>query len=71
MSGMQSIRLKVEGMSCGHCEKRVTTALLRLDGVKEAKASAKDAEVSVTFDTDKSDEAKIREAIDQAGYQPV
>jgi copper chaperone len=71
MSKMESISMKVTGMSCAHCEKRVSTALLRLDGVKEASASAKAEEAKVTFDTDKLGIEQIKEAIQECGYTPA
>lgn len=71
MSKMESITMKVEGMSCSHCEKRLSIALERVPGVKEAKASAEDAAVAVTFDTDKAGIEQIREAILDCGYTPV
>lgn len=71
MGKMESISMKVTGMSCAHCEKRVSTALLRLNGVKEASASAKEEEVKVTFDTDKAGIEQICEAILDCGYTPV
>lgn len=69
MSKMESIRMTVTGMTCHHCEMRVVKSLERLDGVKEAKASAKDNEVQVSFDTDKLGIEQLREAIVDAGYE--
>ena len=71
MSKMERVNLKVSGMSCGHCEKRVVTALERLDGVKDAKAFARDGEVTVEFDTEKAGIEQIRETILDCGYTPL
>lgn len=71
MSKMESISLRVTGMSCSHCEKRLMTSLERLPGVKDASASAKDELVKVNFDINKTDIEHIREAIIDCGYTPV
>ena len=39
--------LKVEGMSCSHCENRVVKYVTGMDGVSSAVASAKDGTVTV------------------------
>lgn len=70
MGKMETIEITVDGMSCAHCEKRVATALLRLDGVKEAKASAGERTVTVTFDADSLGVERLREAILGCGYTP-
>jgi copper chaperone len=71
MSKMESISMKVTGMTCVHCEKRISTALLALDGVKEASASANDEEVKVCFNTDRLGVEQITEAIQECGYTPA
>jgi copper chaperone len=71
MGKMDNITLKVAGMACAHCERRVSDALKKLDGVKKASASAKNGEVAVSFDTDRTDVEKIRTAIEQSGYSPM
>jgi copper chaperone CopZ len=64
------IDLKVTGMSCGHCEMRVSNALKEVDGVLEASAShergwavakVKD-EASVSVD-------ELIAAVQEAGYE--
>jgi copper chaperone CopZ len=71
MSKMESITMKVDGMSCAHCEKRVITALQRVAGVTDEKASAQEGEVAVSFDPEKSGIEQIREAILECGYTPA
>jgi copper chaperone len=58
---------RVEGMSCAHCERAVTDELLGIDGV---------AAVDVDLDTklvrvrgDRLDDAELRAAIGDAGYE--
>jgi copper chaperone len=59
---IETIKLKIEGMTCGHCEKFVGNIIKELSGVKESKVSLP-AEASVTFDTDKISKQQILDAI--------
>lgn len=65
---MKTITLNIDGMMCGHCEQRVTAAVLKLDGLVECLASAKENTVRITFDESKVDEEAIKAAIDEIGY---
>jgi copper chaperone len=56
----------VEGMTCGHCEKAVTKALLSLDA--QAKVVIDRTHNSVQVDSDKSREA-LAQAIADEGYR--
>ena len=61
-------RIKVSGMSCGHCVQRVTKSLEGLPGVKNVKVDLKSGEAAF----DKPDAVSmddIRKAIEKAGYQ--
>ncbi len=66
---MTTKEIKIEGMSCGHCEMAVRKELLKLDDVKVKKV--KIGEAVVEYDETKIDEKKIYEAIEEAGYSPV
>ncbi len=61
-------RMKIEGMSCGHCKARVEKALNAIEGV-EAKVdlAAKSAEITLTRDVG---EDALRAAVEDAGYEP-
>ncbi len=62
------MKIKVNGMMCGHCEMHVKKALEALDGVKSAVASHE--ENMVTLETEKDiDEALIKAAVEEAGYE--
>jgi copper ion binding protein len=63
---MEHLSIKIDGMSCGHCVARVEKALKKLDGVHVIRVEVGAAEV--TYDPAQSPFAKIREAIDDAGY---
>ncbi len=60
--------LKVEGMTCGHCEMSVQEALDELDGVKRAKADRATESVEVTYEEDEVSNDQFKEAIEEVGY---
>jgi len=66
---MTTKEIKIDGMSCGHCEMAVRKELSKLDDVKVKKV--KIGEAVVEFDETKTDEQKIYRAIEEAGYTPV
>jgi copper chaperone CopZ len=63
---MQRLTLKIDGMSCGHCVARVEKALSKLDGVVVHRVEVGAAEIA--YDPARTPFARIREAIDEAGY---
>ena len=68
---MEKNVLKVEGMSCGHCENRVKKAVGNLTGVGSVDASFKEKSVTIEFDPSVIDLRKIRETIEHEGYDVV
>lgn len=66
---MTTKEIKIEGMSCGHCEMAVRKELSRLDNVKVKKV--KIGEAVVEYDETKIDEKKLYDAIREAGYIPI
>lgn len=61
--------IKVEGMSCQHCVKRVKNALEVIKGIKSLDVSI--GEVTLQFDDSLVDETVIKNAILNAGYKVV
>ncbi|WP_329217585.1 heavy-metal-associated domain-containing protein [Streptomyces sp. NBC_01485] len=61
---------KVSGMSCGHCEGAVSGELSELSGVTSVKAVASTGEVTVVS-TGPLDDAAVRAAVDEAGFELV
>jgi copper chaperone CopZ len=60
--------VKITGMTCGHCEGRVTTELGKIAGVSEVKASAADAQ-AVVVSVGELDADEISRAVIAAGYR--
>ncbi|WP_079480251.1 copper chaperone CopZ [Halobacillus salinus] len=59
--------IKVEGMTCGHCEKAVNEALKELDGVQSVQVDLTSGDVEVTYDAPATVE-QMEEAIEDQGY---
>ncbi len=59
--------ISVEGMMCEHCQMRVQKAMLKLDGILEAKANHENGTVEITYTTLPSVE-EFQKAMEEAGY---
>ncbi|MCR5387651.1 MAG: heavy metal translocating P-type ATPase [Lachnospiraceae bacterium] len=64
----EKMKIKVNGMMCGHCEAHVKKALEAIDGIEEAVASHEENMVTITNSKD-IDEAMIKAAVEEAGYE--
>jgi copper chaperone CopZ len=67
---MAEVNLQVEGMDCGGCEESIKKAVSRIEGVESVSASHSTGKVQVVF-SGESDEAEVRTAIEDAGYEVV
>lgn len=65
---MQTVTLKVSGMTCGGCVKSVTRVLAGAAGVQRADVSLEEAEATVVFDEKITNVDALIEAIEDAGY---
>ncbi|WP_191567663.1 copper chaperone CopZ [Metabacillus idriensis] len=65
---MENVKLNVSGMSCGHCVKSVEGSVGKLEGVSEVKVHLEDGKVDVAFNPEKISLDKIKETIDDQGY---
>ena len=59
---------RVTGMGCEACVARVTKAVSALDGVSRAAVDLKSETLTVVYDESKVDFAKLRDAVEDAGY---
>lgn len=62
--------IKIEGMTCGHCEMTVERAVKQVANVKSAKAHAKDGKVEVSFSGELDVDA-VKANVEAAGYHAV
>ncbi|NLG24305.1 MAG: copper chaperone CopZ [Clostridiales bacterium] len=63
--------LKVEGMSCQHCVKAVTRAVSGLNGVAGVDVDLKAKSVTVRHDEATAPLNRIKQAIEDQGYDVV
>ncbi|ODA16076.1 copper-binding protein [Geobacillus thermoleovorans] len=63
-----TITLQVQGMTCGHCKAAVTNALQALDGVSRVEVHLQEGTVDVEYDETKVSVEKLKEVIEEQGY---
>jgi len=68
---MSGLKLKITGMTCGHCQKRVETALTQVPGVFSAVVDLQDATAEVDYDDDTATIEQLTAAVAKAGYAAV
>jgi len=70
MARAQEIIIEVGGMTCEHCEQRVTRALAAVPGVVRASVSRSEGHAVVTADPASATPEKLQESVREAGYEP-
>ncbi|MGB9940149.1 heavy-metal-associated domain-containing protein [Methanosarcina sp.] len=63
--------IKVEGMSCMHCQLRVKKAVEAVEGVQRADVNLQTKEVTVDYEEGKVNLEKVKAAIRETGYEPL
>lgn len=65
---MEKVTLNVQGMSCDHCVKAVEGSVGELNGVNSVKVNLKANTVDVEYNNQEVSLDKIKETIDDQGY---
>lgn len=65
---MQNVTLNVQGMSCGHCVKAIEGSVGELEGVNQVSVKLDEALVDVSFNENQISLEKIKETIEDQGY---
>jgi len=60
---LEKTEIRIQGMTCGHCQKFVNNLLTKLDGVKNVDINLQNASASIEFDPEKINVADIKNAI--------
>ncbi|WP_099157154.1 copper chaperone CopZ [Virgibacillus ndiopensis] len=68
---MKNVTLDVKGMTCGHCKMAVNGALTDLEGISNVEVNLETGKVEVNYDEGKVDKEKMKEAIEDQGYDVV
>lgn len=65
---MANVKLRVTGMTCGHCQMKVEQALRGVNGVYSAIVDLQDGEAEVDFNDDAVTTTQLVAAVERAGY---
>ena len=65
---MANIKLRVTGMTCGHCQAKVARALKGTAGVYSAIVDLQMGEAEVDFEDDAATTGQLIAAVEHAGY---
>jgi copper chaperone len=65
---MANIKLRVTGVTCGHCQAKVEKALRGINGVYSAIVDLPDGEAEIDFNDDQVTTEQLLTAVSQAGY---
>jgi len=66
---METITLKVNGMSCGGCVASVTRVLRALPGVGDVAVALEPGTATVTYDPRSTGIPAFKRAVEDAGYE--
>ncbi|MBN1358534.1 cation-translocating P-type ATPase, partial [Candidatus Bathyarchaeota archaeon] len=64
----QKIQIKISGMHCAACAQIIEKALLKAEGVTEARVNLTTETAYVEYDDEKTSEEKLKEIIKNTGY---
>jgi len=65
---METMTIKVKGMTCGGCVASVTRVLKAVPGVSDVAVTLQPGEAKVTFDPARTGVSTLQTAIKDAGY---
>ena len=68
---MEDVIIKIKGMTCEHCQKRVHDAITSLDGVTSASVDLEAGQATVSYDASKVDLEQIKQVVRDTDYQVV
>ena len=66
---METITLKVNGMSCGGCVASVTRVLRAVPGVETVEVALQPGTATVSFDPERTGPPALKRAVEDAGYE--
>lgn len=66
---MEAAVIKVSGMTCQGCVRSVTRVLQAVPGVASVEVSLEQGEAKVGFDPAQADLARLRRAVEDAGFE--
>ena len=67
----QSATITIEGMHCGNCVAKVTSALQSLPGVSQANVDLAAKQAKIRYNPSQASMPKLMSAITTAGFKPT
>ncbi len=61
--------IKVDGMSCGHCEASVKERLMEIEGIEQVQVNLETKEVKIKGE--EISDKEVEEAIDEIGFEVI
>jgi mercuric ion binding protein len=68
-AAIKTVKLEIEGMTCGQCAASINTALKKVDGVRKIDITFEKKGGTVEYDPAKVTEKTIVEAINKTGFK--
>ena len=68
---MKNIEMKIEGMHCEGCSKRLTKVLSNIEGVNAVEVSLENKLAKIEYDEEIAKVEDFKEAIEDAGFEVV
>lgn len=65
---METIRIRLQGMSCASCANRVEKAIKEVSGVIECNVNFALSQATVSYNSQKTNLTYIQESVREAGY---
>ena len=68
---IQSLNLKIKGMTCASCEEHINHSVNQLNGIIKVKSSYKNGNTKIEFDNSKTTIGEIEKAVNSTGYSVI
>lgn len=65
----KSMVLRIEGMTCEHCVRAVTKALMGVEGVTDVQVVLAENIATVTYEHDPPNQKALEAAVEEEGYK--
>jgi len=66
---LETVKLKISGMTCQGCVRSVKNVLENVPGVTTAEISLQNSEARVVFDRARASLESLKAAVEEAGYE--
>ena len=68
---MQATTIKIDGMTCMGCVNSVKTVLEEISGVGKVEVSLDQAQATIQYDANKTNDDQFKEVIEDAGFDVI